>query len=98
MSLLLNAEQRSLLNLFTRREQYVIPLYQRPYSWGIDQCQKLYDDIIMGFNDSTDYFLGNIILAVSDKTKQEPRVVDGQQRLITLWLMFKVLSDRKSVV
>lgn len=93
MSLLLNAEQRSLLNLFTRREQYVIPLYQRPYSWGIDQCQKLYDDIIMGFNDSTDYFLGNIILAVSDKTKQEPRVVDGQQRLITLWLMFKVLSE-----
>ena len=92
MALSLNAEQKNLSNLFTGREQFVIPSYQRPYSWEFDQCQKLYDDIVAAYNEKRDYFIGNIILAVSDDTKQDPRVVDGQQRLISIWLMFKALS------
>lgn len=92
MALLLNAEQKSLSTLFTGQELYTIPAYQRPYSWGEEQCQKLYDDIVMSFNDNRDYFLGNIIEAVSEQTRKEPRVVDGQQRLISIWLMFKALS------
>lgn len=92
MALSLNAEQKSLSNLYTGREQFIIPSYQRPYSWELDQCQKLYDDIVAAYNDNKDYFIGNIILAVSDDTKQDPRVVDGQQRIISIWLMFKALS------
>ena len=92
MALSLNAEQKNLSNLFTGREQFVIPSYQRPYSWEFDQCQKLYDDIVAAYNEKRDYFIGNIILAISDDTKQDPRVVDGQQRLISIWLMFKALS------
>ena len=94
MALQLIAQQLCLSDLFTGREQYIIPPYQRPYSWGIDQCQQLYDDIVAAYNDNTDYFLGNIVLAVSEKETggKKPRVVDGQQRLTTIWLMFKAFS------
>ncbi len=95
MAISLTAEQRSLSRLFVQREQYIIPDYQRPYSWGLEQCSKLYDDINEAFNADTDYFIGNIILAVGEKSKDKPRVIDGQQRLITLWLVFKVLSVLK---
>lgn len=95
MAISLTAEQRSLSRLFVQREQYIIPDYQRPYSWGLEQCSKLYDDINEAFNADTDYFIGNIILAVGEKSKDKPRVIDGQQRLITLWLVFKVLSALK---
>ena len=94
MALQLIAQQLCLSNLFTGREQYIIPPYQRPYSWGVDQCQQLYDDIVAAYNDNSDYFLGNIVLAVSEKETggKKPRVVDGQQRLTTIWLMFKAFS------
>ena len=95
MAISLTAEQRSLSRLFIQREQYIIPDYQRPYSWGLEQCSKLYDDINEAFNADTDYFIGNIILAVGEKEKDKPRVVDGQQRLISIWLIFKVLSVLK---
>lgn len=95
MAISLTAEQRSLSRLFVQREQYIIPDYQRPYSWGLEQCGKLYDDINEAFNADTDYFIGNIILAVGEKEKDKPRVVDGQQRLISIWLIFKVLSVLK---
>ena len=67
MALQLIAHQLSLLTLFTGREQYIIPPYQRPYSWGEDQCQQLYEDIVAAFNEKNDYFLGNIVLAVSER-------------------------------
>lgn len=88
----LSAEQKNLSKLFTQREQYIIPDFQRPYSWELDQCRKLYDDLIEAYNADKDYFLGNIIMAVGEKQESTPNVVDGQQRLISLWLMFKALS------
>ena len=95
MALQLIAHQHSLVTLFTGREQYIIPPYQRPYSWGEDQCQQLYEDIVAAFNDENDYFLGNIVLAVSEQETggKKPRVVDGQQRLTTIWLMYKAFSS-----
>ncbi|MDD7723605.1 MAG: DUF262 domain-containing protein, partial [bacterium] len=95
MALQLIAHQLSLLTLFTGCEQYIIPPYQRPYSWGEDQCQQLYEDIVAAFNEKNDYFLGNIVLAVSECETggKKPRVVDGQQRLTTIWLMYKAFSS-----
>ena len=95
MALQLIVHQHSLVTLFTGREQYIIPPYQRPYSWGEDQCQQLYEDIVAAFNAERDYFLGNIVLAVSEEERggKKPRVVDGQQRLITIWLMYKAFSS-----
>lgn len=93
MALSLRAEQKNITNLFSGGEDiYVIPEYQRPYSWNKDTCYQFYSDITNAFLDGTDYFVGNIIMARSDMDKNRPNVVDGQQRLMTLWLFTKVLT------
>ncbi|MGN6297377.1 MAG: DUF262 domain-containing protein [Ginsengibacter sp.] len=91
MGLSLNAEQKELLKVFKIEEQYIIPSYQRPYSWEYDQCFQLYNDLINGFQSEQDYFIGNIIIAKADNIKDSLEVVDGQQRLVTLLLLFKIL-------
>lgn len=91
MPLSLSAEQKSIKNIFLNEEQFVIPNYQRPYSWEYDQCFQLYTDLMNAFNDKSDYFIGNIIIAISDDEKGHSYVVDGQQRIITIWLMLKAL-------
>lgn len=92
MPLSLSAEQKSINDIFYSNVQYVIPDYQRAYSWGFDQCNQLYIDFLSAFNDNRDYFIGNIIIAKSLDSRRCPQVVDGQQRIITIWLLLKVLS------
>ncbi|WET69109.1 DUF262 domain-containing protein [Sphingobacterium sp.] len=92
MPLSLSAEQKELLKIFKIEEQYIIPSYQRPYSWEYDHCNQLYTDIKDSFDDKQDYFIGNIIIAKAENNKDILEVVDGQQRLITTLLFFKVLS------
>lgn len=63
MALSLRAEQKSITNLFNSGEDvYVIPEYQRPYSWNKDTCFQFYTDITNAFLDGKDYFVGNIII------------------------------------
>ncbi len=92
MALSLKAEQKNLVKLFETEDIYVIPSYQRPYSWEFEQCDQLYKDITAAFNNNVDYFLGNIIIARSDKENLRPNIVDGQQRMITLCLIIKTLT------
>ena len=98
MALNLNAEQKSILNIFANVE-YLIPNYQRPYSWDEQNCQILWDDLFNIFEDSSmgnekddGYFLGNIVLARGNDNKGYCEVIDGQQRLITIVLLAKALS------
>jgi len=92
MGLSLSAEQKKLTELFAKTNTYIIPSYQRPYSWGEKECSELWDDLkfIFDHEDSEEYFLGNIVLAKSAK-KDMVEVIDGQQRLITLTLFLSVL-------
>jgi len=92
MALSLTAEQKNILKIFKIEEQYMIPSYQRPYSWEYDQCYQLYTDLMRSFDNDEDYFIGNIITAKSESNHEYIEVVDGQQRLITLLLFIKVLS------
>lgn len=91
MALSLSAEQKNIDKLFSASDTYVIPNYQRPYSWEYDHCSQLYNDIIDAFSEQKDYFIGNIILAKANQNRGELRIVDGQQRLISMWLMMRVL-------
>lgn len=91
----LTAEQKTIEGIFcTTTEQYVIPAYQRPYSWNYDQFYELYKDLMGAFKESESYFLGNIIMARSKSYDIDGKnfVVDGQQRIITLWTLIKMLS------
>jgi len=91
MALYLSAAQKSLKLLFANDSRYVIPSYQRPYSWSLEQCRQLFEDVRDAYLSKRDsYFLGNIVLA-EDDSEELPEVVDGQQRLITLWLFLKSL-------
>lgn len=93
MALSLRAEQKSINSIYAGGDDvYVIPNYQRPYSWGKDVCYQLYSDITDAFIDKDDYFIGTIVMAKGLDEKKRPNVVDGQQRLITLWLFLKVLT------
>ena len=91
----LTAEQKTIEGIFcTTTEQYVIPAYQRPYSWSFDQFYELYRDLIGAYNENESYFLGNIIMARSKSydIDGQNRVIDGQQRIITIWTLIKMLS------
>lgn len=92
MAIELNASQKNILNVLKIDEQYIIPEYQRPYSWEYEQCFQFYNDVMKSFNNKEDYFIGNIIIAKSDSDEYELDVVDGQQRLTTIFLFIKVLS------
>lgn len=105
MALNLQASQQDLKKIFGSADRYIIPSYQRPYSWEYDQCSQLFSDIVEAFEEGKEFFLGNILLAKSPVEKNKLRVVDGQQRLLTIWLLFKVayllfpeLNDLKTVV
>jgi len=93
MALTLNAEQKSIYDIFSGENQYIIPPYQRAYSWTNVQCKALFEDIKKAFYDSEQegYFLGNIVLAKSREERNKLEVIDGQQRLTTLILLIKVL-------
>ena len=91
----LTAEQKTIEGIFcTTTEMYVIPAYQRPYSWGCDQFYELYKDLMGAYKENESYFLGNIIMARSKSYDNDGKnfVVDGQQRIITLWTLLKMLA------
>lgn len=75
---------------------YKIPQYQRPYKWEDEQVGKLWDDIFEAYENKEDnYFLGSIITAKprDDEQSVYVDVVDGQQRLTTLMILFCVIRD-----
>ena len=69
----------------------VLPEYQRPYKWEDDQVEQLWDDIFESYEgDYKNYFLGSVITV---KDNQAIDIIDGQQRLTTLMILFCVLRD-----
>lgn len=77
---------------------YKIPNYQRPYVWGKDQITELLDDISFACNqnENAEYFLGSIVFQTIKDDKGnyvEDDVLDGQQRLTTLFLLIASLRD-----
>ncbi len=93
MALTLKAEQKSIYDIFSGKTQYYIPPYQRPYSWQIQHCRELFEDLKREFynKEKEGYFLGNIVLAWNMEERNRFEVIDGQQRLTTLLLLLQVL-------
>ena len=86
-------EQKYIAKMLSEEDvRFIIPPYQRPYKWGINECETLWNDVVNAFNDSDDeYFLGSII-AFSDK-KDEFQIIDGQQRITTFTLLFRAFYE-----
>lgn len=70
---------------------YIVPIYQRNYAWGVSEIEQLIEDIDSSIGDSNkNYFLGNLIVNQRDDNVYE--VIDGQQRLTTLFLLESYLG------
>ncbi len=85
------------------KQGFLIPDYQRPYAWGEDECQQLWDDFLEfakpgewgDFDyDKERYFLGSIVTFKNEEGKFE--VIDGQQRLTTILLLLRAFHQRYS--
>ncbi len=88
-----NVEEKSLTEFFgDSKSFYQIPDYQRPYSWGDEQALKLWDDIFEAYNNqSKNYFLGTIVTTNGKDNRYD--VIDGQQRITTLTILFAVIKS-----
>ncbi len=86
-----------LKNTLKEEFYYQIPIYQRPYQWTEENCEKLLDDLFEDYEEDreSDYFCGSLVLVKSDPNSKTETydVVDGQQRLSTFILLAKVLAD-----
>ncbi|GHP22536.1 hypothetical protein JP0037_08160 [Helicobacter pylori] len=83
-----------------QKNQLVIPIYQRVYSWEKEQCKELWDDIIkVGGDDKMDgHFIGSILYVLDGITHSDNAllIIDGQQRLTTITLLLTALRDHWS--
>ncbi|GAA7054031.1 DUF262 and DUF1524 domain-containing protein [Helicobacter pylori] len=96
----MEAYATSLLNFIkdNQKNQLVIPIYQRLYSWEKEQCKQLWDDIIkIGGDDKMNgHFIGSILYVLDGITHSDNTllIIDGQQRLTTITLLLIALRDR----
>lgn len=86
-----------LKDILKNKLYYQIPIYQRPYQWTEENCEKLLDDLFFNYeyDRESDYFCGSLVLVKSDPNSKTETydIVDGQQRLSTFILLAKVLAD-----
>lgn len=85
----------------SQEKQFVIPIYQRVYSWEKEHCKQLWDDIIKtGGNDQMNgHFIGSIVFVhdgIYTTDYNELLIIDGQQRLTTITFLLIALRNRSS--
>jgi uncharacterized protein with ParB-like and HNH nuclease domain/predicted transport protein len=94
----MKATEAKFLDFIKKSPQFVIPIYQRTYSWTERECRQLWDDIVRtGSNDTVSaHFVGSIVYiekGLYQVTSQSPLlVIDGQQRLTTMALLIAALT------
>lgn len=94
----MKAQETMMLGFLQNSSQFIIPIYQRTYSWEQEQCQQLWDDIFRaGSNDHVKvHFVGSIVY-IADGLNQVANaapllLIDGQQRLTTVVLLLAALK------
>ena len=100
MSTKIKGAEYPLSKIFSSEFDYVIPSFQRPYAWTEEEAGVLFDDLYdfyMTESDEEQYFLGSIVL-VKEEDKPLAEVIDGQQRLTTLTILFAVIASKMSEI
>lgn len=94
MSNKITGKEYPLSKIFSADFEYHIPGYQRPYAWTEEETGILFDDLYEFFQTEAvdNYFLGSIVL-IKDENKPYADVIDGQQRLTTLSILFSVMAN-----
>lgn len=98
----INSQAKTIQELLGNvNQQFLIPDYQRPYAWTIEQCKTLCDDLtdfalsnsknISNATEKNNYFLGNVTFFKNERNQSE--IIDGQQRIITLTLLLRAFYE-----
>ncbi|MDI9549510.1 MAG: DUF262 domain-containing protein, partial [Chloroflexota bacterium] len=94
----MKATEAKLLTFLQKSGQFIIPIYQRTYSWTAKQCEQLWQDILRAGRDGAvpGHFVGSIVYVekglYSVSSIPQLLVIDGQQRLTTVSLIIAALS------
>ena len=94
----MKATEAKFLDFLKKSPQFIIPIYQRTYSWTERECRQLWDDIVRTGNDAavSAHFVGSIVYiekGLYQVSSQSPLlVIDGQQRLTTVTLILEALA------
>jgi uncharacterized protein with ParB-like and HNH nuclease domain len=95
----LNAVTKSAGDIFSVNKRYLVPRFQREYSWTKDEVDEFWDDILQQIKlqnkkpVNEEYFIGCIVL-VGEDSKRDYTIVDGQQRLTTLTIFLRAIVER----
>lgn len=93
----MDATKGNIYAILNGNKQFLIPVYQRYYSWDIEQCKRLWNDIVeMQKKNKQGHFVGSIV-NIAEKAMptgvQKYMIIDGQQRMTTLTLLLIALRD-----
>ena len=93
----MDATKANIYAILNGNKQFLIPIYQRYYSWETEQCSRLWNDIVdMQKNNKAGHFVGSIVNIAEQAMPtgvQKYMIIDGQQRLTTLTLLLIALRD-----
>jgi len=95
----MKASEVNYLKFLQGTKQFIVPIYQRTYSWTLKQCQQLWNDIVRVAekDEIPAHFIGSIVYIESGlyqvTSVAQLLVIDGQQRLTTLSLLLSAISD-----
>lgn len=86
---------KSIRDIFDEQYKYIIPLYQRNFSWRREQIEQLLQDVFSAFkqNPNGKYYIGSLV--VLKRSNGDFEVIDGQQRMTVLSLITKILGINK---
>ena len=96
----MKASEAKLLDFLSKSQRFIIPIYQRSYSWTERECGQIWDDIIRTGDDADikTHFVGSIVYVeygLYQVSRQSPLlVIDGQQRLTTISLILEALARK----
>ncbi len=93
----MDARKGNIFEILNGNKQFLIPVYQRYYSWDIEQCKRLWNDIVeMQKKGKVGHFVGSIVNIAEQAMPtgvQKYMIIDGQQRMTTLSLLLLALRD-----
>ena len=75
--------------LFSLKRRFIVPRYQRPYAWNLEQITEFWSDLI---TNNEPYFLGSFVFCTENEDQDNyVQIIDGQQRLLTITILMAVL-------
>ena len=74
-------------DLFGNRTKYIVPKFQRDYSWGEEEWGDLWEDLQLAQESNENHYMGYLVLKKNEPNKHQLIIIDGQQRITTICIL-----------